>query len=152
MSTYALNYAVWTGLVGTVLEYYKRRGAKMETLLTKGFAEKAVVGLIGSYLQAQNLPLVGSGLDANYIYNGLLGALTEMYRHDRSKLQGAEEQVLCALIGHRLAANFGQAFDAGTVNLGFINNMFAGSGGYQGASIPNQGTPMPSMASGINTP
>lgn len=152
MSTYALNYSVWTGLVGLVLEYSKRKSGKWETLLMKGFAEKAIVGLISSYLQAQNLPVLGSGLDANYIYNGIIGALSEMYRHDRSKLQGAEEQILCALIGHRLASNFGMAFDSVTSNFGFINNMFAGSSGYQNATIPNAGMGIPSQNSGNNNP
>src|SRR6185437_15946171 len=123
----ALNYSLWTGVVGVVLEYYKRRGSKWETLLMKGFGEKAIVGLISSYLQMQNVPLLGNDLDANYIYNGILGALTEMYRHDRSKLMGAEEQILCALIGHRLAVNFGSTFNGFSSNFAFINNMFASS-------------------------
>ena len=134
------------------MEYLKRKGGiRWETLLMKGFGEKAIVGLISSYLQQQDFMLVGSGLDANYIYNGLLAAVSsEVYRKERGKVQAAEEQILCALIGHRIAANFGQAFDSVTGNLGYINNMFAGSGGYTGASIPNQGTGIPSGNSGNN--
>ncbi len=152
MATYALNYSIWTGVVGVVLEYYKSKGSKWQTLLGKGFTEKAVYGLISSYLQMQGLPGVGSGLDANYIYNGIVGAAGEMLMRNpnRSKLQGAEEQILCALIGHRLAANWGMAFDSVTNNFGFVNNMFAGSSGYTGANVPNPATPTPSMASGNN--
>ena len=82
MSTYTLNYSIWTGAVGLVLEYWKRKGGvKWSTLFVKGFGEKALIGLISSYLQQQNLPLVGVGLDANYIYNGIIGALSaEMMR------------------------------------------------------------------------
>ncbi len=154
MSTYALNYSIWTGAVGLVLEYWKRRGgAKWSTLLVKGFGEKAVLGLVSSYLQQQNLPLVGTGLDANYIYNGILGAISaEVMRSGKSSLSGAEEQILCALIGHRLAANFGKAFDSVSGQLGFINNMFAGSSGYQYAGIPEQGTGIPSQNSGNTSP
>lgn len=153
MSKYAINYSFWTGAVGLVLEYTKRKGGKWETLLIKGFAEKAVVGLLATYLQMQGFPVLGSELDANYIYNGILGAVTEMYRHDRSKLQGAEEQILCALIGHRLAQNFDMAF-SGVVasNFSFINNMFAGASGYQGASIPNPGMGIPNQNAGNNNP
>jgi len=52
----------------------RKGGVKWSTLLVKGFGEKALIGLLSSYLQQQNLPLVGVGLDANYIYNGILGA------------------------------------------------------------------------------
>lgn len=153
MSTLALNYAVWTGLVGVVLEYYKRKGyVKATTLLTKGFVDKGLVGLISSYLQQQNVPLLGGGLDANYIYNGIIGAASQMIRNEKSTLQGAEEQILCALIGHRLAANFGHAFDSVTSNFSWVNNMFSGSSGYQNANIPSQGTPTPSTNSGNNNP
>lgn len=151
MSTYTLNYAFWTGLVGVVLEYYKRKGyVKLSTLATKGFGEKALLGLISSYLQQQNLPMLGAGLDANYIFNGLSGAIAQMALRDKSSLQGAEEQILCALIGHRFAANFGQAFDAVTSNFTWLNNMYAGSSGYQNANVQNQGTPIPSTNSGNN--
>jgi hypothetical protein len=151
MSTATLNYAVWTGAVGFVLEYLKRKGTRWETLFMKG-GEKALVGLISSYIQMQGVPFLGTGLDANYIYNGILGAaVTEIHGRDRSKLQGAEEQILCALLGHRLAANWGTAFDTVTSNFGWINNMFAGSSGYQGATVDNQGTPTPSMNSGNPT-
>lgn len=152
MSTYTLNYSIWTGAVGLVLEYWKRKGGvKWSTALMKGFGEKALIGLISSYLQQQNLPLVGVGLDANYIYNGLIGALSaEMMRSGKTPLTGAEEQILCALIGHRIAANFGQAFDVVSSNFGYLNNMFAGAAGYQGANIPNAGTGIPSQNSGNN--
>ena len=54
MSTYTLNYAIWTGAVGVVLEYYKRKGGmKWSTLLVKGFGEKALIGLLSSYLQQE---------------------------------------------------------------------------------------------------
>lgn len=150
MSTFPLNYGIWTGAVGLVLEYYKRKGgAKWSTLLVKGFGEKAVVGLVSSYLQLQNLPLLGNNLDANYIYNGILGALSaEVMRSGKAPLTGAEEQILCALIGHRLAVNFSRAFDSVSGQLGFINNMFSGSSGYQGADIPGAGTGIPSQNSG----
>src|SRR4051794_21463981 len=96
--------------------------------LMRGFLEKAIVNLLASYMQSMNITLLGSGLDANYIYNGILGALSaEFYRKDRDKLMGAEEQILCSLIGHRLAANFSGAFSGigGYVSsFGFLQNMF----------------------------
>lgn len=153
MSTYALNYAIWTGLVGVVLEWAKRRGgARWQTLLMKG-GEKAVVGLISSYLQQMNFTLIGNGLDANYIYNGIVGALEQELTKGGSlygsgKLAGAEEQILCALIGHRLAANWGMAFEGISSNFAFINNMFASSSGYNDASIPKGGIGVPNQASG----
>ena len=76
MTTYAIKYAIWTGAVGAVLQYYKKQGRGWQSLLTKGFAQKAVTGLLSSYLQMQNVPLLGTGLDANYMYNGIIGALS----------------------------------------------------------------------------
>ena len=152
MSTYAINYAVWTGVVGAVLQYYKKQGRGWKVLLTKGFGQKAVTGLISSYLQMQNVPLLGTGLDANYMYNGIVGALSSALMKDgKGPITSAEEQILCALIGHRLAANFGQTFDVVVNSLptGFTN-YFAASSGYVGATIPNPGTGIPNMASGNN--
>lgn len=153
MSTYAVNYSVWTGFAGVVLEWAKKRGgAKWETLLMKGFAEKAILNLASSYLTSMDIAVLGNGLDAQYIYSGVLGAVSaEFYRRgERSALQGAEELILCSLIGHRLAANFGRAFDGVTKNFKWVNDMFPGSSGYVGADIPNQGTPIPSQNSGNN--
>lgn len=153
MSTYSINYALWTGVTGAVLEYAKRKGGvRWQTLLYKGVFEKAIVSLIASYLQAQNVALLGNNLDANYIYNGVLASLMTMYTKDKSAIHGAEEQIACALIGHRLASNFGTAFDSVATKIPFISNMFAGAGGYVNASIPDPGTPMPSAASGNTNP
>jgi len=148
MAQYAANYAIWTGVVGSVLEYYKKRGVGWEKLLLHGFAEKAIVGLISTWLQNQNISLFGNGLDANYIYNGVVGAATTLITKNGVPLNSAEEQIFCALIGHRLAQNWATAFQGLTSNIPFINNMFAGSSGYSGADIPNQGTSNPSQASG----
>lgn len=152
MTTYAINYAIWTGAVGAVLQYYKKQGRGWQSLLTKGFAQKAVTGLLSSYLQMQNVPLLGTGLDANYMYNGIIGALSSaLMKEGKTPVTAAEEQILCALIGHRLAANFGQTFDVVVNSLptGFTN-YFASSGGYTGATIPNTGTGIPNMNAGNN--
>ena len=152
MSTAALNYSIWTGIVGVILEYYKRRGhVKTSTLLTQGFLDKGAVCLISTYLQKQNFPPLGNRFDANYIYNGILGAASQMLQGNRSHLNGAEEQILCALIGSRISFYWGAAFDVVTSNFGWVNNMFAGSSGYTNADVRSEGTPIPSMNSGANS-
>lgn len=151
MSTFSANYAIWTGIVGVVFEYWKRRGyVKVSTMLGKGFLVRGGVNAVSSFLEAQNIPLMGNGLDSNLIYNGVLGSLSEIVVGRGSALTGAEEQLMCSLIGHRLAVIWANAFDTVTSKFPGLNSMFQGSSGYQNATITSQGTPIPSTNSGSN--
>jgi len=148
LSAQTINYSIWTGLAGVALEYYKRRGSVgWKSLLMNGFGEKAVYNAMSVWLQSMNLPLLGSGLDANYLYQGVIGAVGAELRKTKGPLTGAEEQIFCSLIGHRLAAQWGGTFNGISGN---ISNMFANASGYSGATTAAStgGTGMPSQASG----
>jgi hypothetical protein len=153
MSAYAINYAFWTAVAGSFLEYAKRRGGgRWQTLLWKG-GEKGLVNLVATWAQNWDLPFLGSGLDANYLYNAAIaGVMAEIYK--TPALQTASDQVLASLIGHRLAVNFatttsGVSTWIGT-NVPFLSSMFANSGGYSGADIRAPGVQTPSDNSGNN--
>lgn len=147
----ALNVALWTGVTGVVLEYWKKKGSKWESLLMNGLLEKGLVSAISSYLTAQNIPLIGGDFSSSLIYNGIVSAVAESIRHKGSnKLQAAEEQILCAIIGKRLAQNFGGAYNSIYTSVSGYSSYFLSSSGYTGAQTPGSatGTGIPSTVSG----
>jgi hypothetical protein len=130
MSTSMVDYngAILTGIVGVVLEYYKKNNINWQSALKMGFLEKGVTSAIASYLQQMDFPILGRDLDSNYIYNLVLGALmTKAWKQGRSPLSAGTEQLLCSLIGHRLSRNFDNVY--GSVSQK-IYDIFPGSKGY----------------------
>jgi hypothetical protein len=114
------NSAFLTGLTGFALEYVRKNNANLQYAAKHGFLEKFVIDIIASYLQYQGLPTIGNDLDAHYIYDFLVAALYGKYMSKQAWIPSGSEQILCALIGHRLSKNFGTVWKQLTDRLPFF--------------------------------
>lgn len=142
------NYAFWAGIVGAVWEKYQHRGANLKTVSVEAL-EKAVITYISTMIQSYKIPLVGDGLDGNYLVNWGLGALTpNVYKKGRSMVQAGNEQLLISLVAHRLASVYSTGYQTLTSN---FPTFWPFGNGYNGTAVETNATGIPASSGNTST-